>query len=99
MFTPYTLLRYKGSKKSNLKCEKKVTKKIQDSEKNTCVSTDHPKAHVKFQKDRLKLVGGFERTSCILPIFYCGIGKGKVSHSLIAVGAEGIRVPMYLGHN
>ena len=26
-------------------------------------------------------------------------GKVKVSHSLIAVGAVGVRVPLYLGHS
>ena len=31
-------------------------------------------------------------------IIYTGI-KVKVSHSLIAVGAAGVRVPLYLGHS
>ena len=28
-----------------------------------------------------------------------GLKKAKISQSLIAVGAEGVRVPLYLGHS
>ena len=36
----------------------------------------------------------------IRPFFFFHIkSKIKVSHSLIAVGAVGVRVPMYLGHS
>ena len=42
-----------------------------------------------FQKVRTKIVS----------VLTIGKKKVKVSHSLIAVGAVGVRVPLYLGHS
>ena len=52
-----------------------------------------PKGH-----NSVKNVGG------ATVLFLCilsddGLKKVKVSHSLIAVGAVGVRVPLYLGHS
>ena len=35
----------------------------------------------------------------VVPVVVIGKVKVKVSHSLIAVGAVGVRVPLYLGHS
>ena len=37
------------------------------------------KAHVKFQKDRLKTVGGVKGTRYLLPIHFCNIRTKKMS--------------------
>ena len=37
------------------------------------------KAHVKFQKDRLKTVGGVKGTMYLLPIHFCNIRTQKMS--------------------
>ena len=37
-------------------------------------------------------------TFCMVPV-WSTVKKVKVSHSLIAVGAVGVRVPLYLGHS
>ena len=41
----------------------------------------------------------FDRLFRMTYNFYELIVKVKVSHSLIAVGAVGVRVPLYLGHS
>ena len=35
------------------------------------------KAHVKFQKDRIKTVGGVKKTRYLLPIHFCDIRTQK----------------------
>ena len=48
--------------------------------KTTCISSGHPeKAHVKFQKDRPKPVGGVKGTMYLLPIHFCNIRTQKMS--------------------
>ena len=37
------------------------------------------KAHVKFQKDRTKTVGGVKGTRCLHPIYFCNIRTQKMS--------------------
>ena len=45
----------------------------------------------------MTLIVGAQRTEKTIIIIII-VKKVKVSHSLIAVGAVGVRVPLYLGH-
>ena len=61
--------------------EKSDTKLFQDPEKKTTHAYLQAilKAHVKFQKDRAKTVGGVKGTRYLLPIDFCNIRTQKMS--------------------
>ena len=67
-------------KMSKLKMGKSNKKLLQDSEKKTHAYLQAIlKAHVKFQKDRPKTVGGVKGTRYLLPIDFCNIRTQKMS--------------------
>ena len=64
---------------SKLKMLKSDKKLLQDSEKTHAYLQDILKAHVKFQKDRTKAVGGVKGTRYLLPIDFCNIRTKQMS--------------------
>ena len=62
---------------STLKCGKSDKKLFQDSENPYAYLQAILKAHVKFQKDRLKTAGGVKGTRYLLPIDFCNIRTKK----------------------
>ena len=75
---PLRFCSIRTQKMSKLKCGKSNKKSFQDSEKKTHAYLQTIlKAHVKFQKDRTKSMGGVKGTRYLLPIHFCNIRNPK----------------------